>query len=376
MRVCAIIAEYNPLHTGHIYQINKVKQFADAIVIILTGAITQRGEFSIFNKWTKTKAALLSGANLVLELPTIFACSCAEKFAHAAIQIIKKLKFVTDISFGSEIGDVNEIIKVAKICKNIDKTQEMKYFLKQGHSYPKARCMAIGKQGDILKYPNNLLAIEYVKACLNLNCKILFHTVKRMGANHNATKTSATASSFYIRNNINNLEIIKKFIPEKLLYLYKDPIIIPDNFVFNSLRQSTKDQFLNLPDTTEGLYNRLFKISKKATSLDQFFEMAKTKRYVLTRLKRIAMYSFFNIEKQKIKSLPQYSQVLGFDFKGQKLLASCKNQNFLFTTNFKKIYHNFPYSANLDSKATDFTMLFEKNPKPCNLNFKRKPIII
>ena len=378
MKVCAIIAEYNPLHTGHIYHIKKVKQFADAIVIILTGAITQRGEFSIFNKWVKTKSALYAGANLVLEIPTVFACSCAETFSKAAMKIIKELQFVTDISFGSEVGDINKIIEVAQICKNVDNTEKMKYFLKQGLSYPKARSMTIGDQGEILKYPNNLLGIEYVKACLNLNYNnISFHTIKRIGAKHNDKKTNITASSSYIRSNINNLKKIKKFIPNQLLDLYKDPIIIPDQFIFNNLRQSTKEKFSNLPDTTEGLYNRLFKASKTATSLNQFFEMVKTKRYVLTRLERIAMYSFLNIEKRKIPKYPQYSHVLGFDLKGQKLLSSCKkNKNLLFTTNFKKIYANFPYSAQIDSFATDFTVLFEKVPKPCNLNFTKKPLIL
>ena len=145
----------------------------------------------------------------------------------------------------------------------------------------------------------------------------------------------------------------------------------------NSLRLATKETFKNIEDTTEGLYNRLYSASKKATSLEEFFELVKTKRYTLSRLKRIVLSCFLGINKKNTPPLPQYSFVLGFDSIGQQILNKIKkNENFLFSTNFSKIYKNFPYSSSIDSKATDFIFLFEKKIKPCNLNFKIKPIII
>ena len=376
MKVFAIVAEYNPLHKGHIHQINTVKKMADAVVIILTGHITQRGEFAIFNKWTRAKSALLNGADLVLEMPTIFSCSCAEKFAHAALKIVKELKFITNLSFGSESGNIEEIIKIAKICKNIEKTKEMQYFLKKGFSHPKARELAIKDENQILRKPNNILAVEYVKAAISLNVNVNFHTIKRLGAEHDSKIPNLTASSSYIRKNINNFKKIEKFIPKNCLKLYKNPINPPENIIFNSLRQTTKEELKKLPDTTEGLHNRIYKASKKATSLTEFFKISKTKRYTLTRIKRIAMCSFLKIEKEKSPILPEYCYVLGFNKTGRKLLSSHNNENFLLTTSFKKIYEKFNYSANIDSKATDFVLLFENPPKPCNLNFKIKPIII
>lgn len=163
MKVCAIIAEYNPFHCGHFFHLQKIKKLFDSVVVILSGHLTQRGEFSIFNKWTRTKMALLNGADLVLEMPSIFSCSCAEKFSHAAIKIIKELGFVTNIDFGSEIGEIEKIVELAKICRNIEKTKSMKIFLKQGFSYPKAKQLTIGQNAEILKFPNNTLSVEYVK---------------------------------------------------------------------------------------------------------------------------------------------------------------------------------------------------------------------
>lgn len=377
MKICAIIAEYNPLHNGHIYHIKKAKEIADAVIIILSGHTTQRGEFSIFNKWTRAKTALLSSANLVLEMPTIFSSSSAERFATAAIKIIKELNCVDVLSFGCETKDIEKLKELAVLCKEIDKTQKMKEFLKKGYSYPKARTLAIGKKADILNLPNNLLAVEYIKSALKLNCNLSFHAVKRVGAKHDETKEEKFTSSLYLRKNIHNEQILKKYIPENFMEFYKDPIIIKDNFILNSLRLATKETFKNIEDTTEGLYNRLYSASKKATSLEEFFELVKTKRYTLSRLKRIVLSCFLGINKRNTPPLPQYSFVLGFDSIGQQILNKIKkNENFLFSTNFSKIYKNFPYSSSIDSKATDFIFLFEKKIKPCNLNFKIKPIII
>ena len=376
MRICAIIAEYNPLHTGHIYHINSVKNFADIIIIVLSGHTVQRGEFSIFNKWTKTKAAILAGADIVLEMPAIFSCSSAETFAHCAIKIIKELKIVTDISFGSENGDIKKIKKLATICQKIDSTKKMKYFLKKGYNYPTARNLSIGKMADILKYPNNTLAVEYVKAALNLNFKVSFHTIKRFGALHDSLIEKTTISSKFLRNNIDDIKNYNKYIPTNILKLYDNPIKIPDFIFLNKLREISLKQLENTNGVSEGIHNRLFKACKQAVSLKEFFNLTKTKRYTLTRLKRIVLACLLEIEKQKNKNLPKYCKILGFSKKGQTLLHLFKNNNsFLITTQFKTIFENFPNSAKIDAKATDIAMLFQKKPQPCNMDFLTKPII-
>ncbi len=375
MKVAAIIAEYDPLHNGHLKHIQTVKQLCDAVVIIMSGHLMQRGELATFDKWTRTKAALLSGADLILEIPSVFSCSSAEKFAHSAIKIVKELNFINFISFGSEIGNISKLKEVAKICQTIDKTTSMKYFLKQGFNYPTARSKAIKINSNLLNFPNNILAVEYIKASLNLKCKLNFHTIKRTDVQHNSNYQNNIASSKYIRE---HLDQIKNFVPKQVLNLYKNNNInFIKEYLFFNLRLKSLSSFKKLPDISEGLENRLFKASKLATNLNEFFNLVKCKRYTMSRIKRLTIYSLLNIEKNKLTNLPTYSRILGFNSTGRKLINLIKpNRNFLFSTNFKKIEQFNFYSANIDSAATDLINLFHNQPKPCLLEFKNKPIIL
>ena len=372
MKIGAIIAEYNPLHNGHYVQIQKLKTICDAVIIILSSTIVQRGEFAIFDKWTRTKAALTCGADLVLEMPVIFSCASAEKFAHGALKIVKELNCVHTLSFGSELGKIDKLQKLAKICQTIDKTPKMKHTLKQGYSYPKARSIAVGnKSAEILKHPNNTLAVEYIKASLNLNLKINFHTIKRL-TTINETKIKNSA---FIRLHITQTE---KYVPQKTwqIYKYAEIIKFPANFLFLSLKLKTLENFKQLPDVTEGLENRLFKASKSATNINEFFQLAKTKRYTMSRLKRIAIYALLNFDKNKLTTLPTYTRILGFNNTGRKIISKIKkNTNFLISSNFKTIFKNFKYSATIDATATDIAFASTKTTKPCGSDFREKPII-
>lgn len=372
MIIGAIIAEYNPLHNGHNAHIKLLKKTCDAVIIILSGHLVQRGGFAIFDKWTRTKAALTCGADLILEMPSLFSCASAEKFAHGAIKIIKELNCVNILSFGSELGQISKLKELAQICRTIEKSPKMKQLLKQGYSYPKARTLAVNKNyANILKFPNNTLAIEYIKASLNLNLKLKFHTIKRL----ETTNKIQIANSSFIRNNLNKLET---YTPKKLLTIYNnaEEIKLPKKFLFLCLKLKTLENFKNLPDVTEGLENRLFKASKKATNLSEFFQLTKTKRYTMSRLKRIATYALLNLNKNKTPTLPTYTRILGFNQTGRKIASQIKkNKNFLITSNFKKIFNNFNYSATIDTTATDIALTFQKTPKPGGMDFTNKPII-
>lgn len=369
MKICAIVAEYNPLHNGHLYHINSVKKISDAIVIIMSGHIMQRGSLAIYDKWSRTQAALNCGADLVIELPTAFSCSSAEKFAHSAIYLIKELKYINMINFGSESGDIDKLIRLAHTCQKIDKTDTINHYLKKGYNYPKARQLAIGPSAELLSLPNNTLGIEYIKACLNLNCKISITTTKRLMAK----KSNKFVSSSYIRENIDQL---KNHVPNTILNLYKSPSKTPSDLLFYKLRNMTASDFYKLPDVTEGLEHRLYKASKAASTLNNFFELVKTKRYTMSRLRRISFYALLDMQKQHLPKFPQYARVLGFNKIGQEILSQSKKAtNILVTSNFKTIAKNFPYSSNLDSKATDLFTFCEKNKKPCGLDYTAKPII-
>lgn len=369
MKICAIIAEYNPLHNGHLYHINSVKKISDAVVIIMSGHIMQRGSLSMYDKWSRTQAALGCGADLVIELPTAFSCSSAERFAHSAIYLIKELKYINMLNFGSESGNIDQLNHLAHICQKIDKTQIIKQYLKKGYNYPKARQLAIGSHSKLLSLPNNTLGIEYIKACLNLNCKISITTTKRPPNN----KSNNLVNSSYIRKHIDQLN---KYVPETVINLYKSPSTSPSDILFYKLRNMTIEDFYRLPDVTEGLEHRLYKASNKATNLNGFFELVKTKRYTMSRLRRIACYALLNMQKSNLPKYPQYARVLGFNQTGREILSQLKKvTNILVTPNFKNIAKNFPYSSNLDSKATDLFMFCQKNKKPCGLDYTKKAII-
>lgn len=369
MKICAIIAEYNPLHNGHLYHIRSVKKISDAIVVIMSGHIMQRGSLAMYDKWSRAQAALRCGADLVIELPTAFSCSSAEKFAHSAIYLIRELKYINMLNFGSESGNIDNLSRLAHICQKIDKTDAIKHYLKKGYSYPKARQLAIGSSAELLSFPNNTLGIEYIKASLNLNFNISLTTTKRLIAN----KSNNFVSSSYIRTHIDELN---NHVPEKVLDLYKFHSNFPSDLIFYKLRNMTIDDFYKLPDVTEGLEHRLYKASKSASTLNEFFELVKTKRYTMSRLRRISYYALLNIQKQNLPKHPQYARVLGFNKIGQEILSQSKKAtNILVTSNFKNITKNFPYSSSLDSKSTDLFMFCQKNKKPCGLDYTTKPIV-
>lgn len=374
MKIGAIIAEYDPFHNGHKKHIQSLKKICNAIIILMSGNLTQRAEFAKFDKWTRTKAALMCGADLVLEIPSLFCCSSAEKFAYGAMGIVQKLNCVKTLSFGSECGKISVLKKIAKQCKNVDEDEKMKLYLKQGFSYPKARALTLKPFENILSMPNNILGIEYIKASMNLNLKIEFKTIKRTNSTHNSAPFKNFASSSYIRHNLN---LMQKFVPKETLNLYSKKINVPDEFLFYNLKMKNLEQLKKLPDMTEGLENRVFKSIKNATNLNEFFNLTKTKRYTMSRIKRIAIYALLNIEKQLIDNLPSYSRILGFNETGKKIASIFKkNKQLMVSSNFKNIAKKFPYSTSIDSKVTDIVSMFQTKKQPQGLDFKQKPIIV
>ena len=375
MKICGIIAEYNPFHNGHLHHINQVKKLAGAVVVVMSGHVVQRGELALYDKWTRARAALSCGADLIVELPTVFSCSSAEKFSNAAIYILQQLNCIDMINFGSESGNVDDLIKLAYMCQKIDKSDAMQNYLKKGFSYPKARQLAIPDPiSHLLETPNNTLGVEYIKACLNLNCNFSIYTTKRhKETDKNDLKIKFETSSF-IRKNIDK---ISEYVPKKILNLYISPSKLPENLLLYKLRNTKLREFTELPDVSEGLENRLFKFSKAATTLEEFFKLVKTKRYTMSRLRRIVLCALLGINRQNIPRNPQYTRVLGFNETGRKILSmSKKNDSIMITSNFKNIAKNFSYSANVDSKATDLFMFCQKNPKPCGEEYRKKPVIL
>ena len=334
--VLGIVAEYNPLHNGHVYHIQNAKERAKAeyVVLIMTGNFTQRGNTSIVDKWEKTRMALKNGVDLVIELPTIYSISSAENFADGAIKILNELRFISHISFGMEEEDITLINNIASVMTNEPKEYKnyLKEALKEGDSYPKAREKALlkylndSKYENVLNGSNNILAIEYLKALKRQKSNIIPIGIKREKVFYNSNKIiDEFASSTGIRNLLlsKQIEEVIKVVPVSTFnILYEN--IKDGTFTFDlkdlskpiiyKFRNMTKQEIRELPDVSEGLENLIKESVEKTNNLVELINLIKNKRYTQTRIQRILLYGLLGITKKDMemsKKTAPYIRVLG-----------------------------------------------------------------
>lgn len=355
MNLCAIICEYNPLHYGHLYHIQKSKELsnADGILCILSGNFTQRGEPTVCNKYVRATMALEAGADIVVQMPTAYACSSAEIFALAGVKIANSFKNVTHLSFGCETQNYELLKEIAHYLATEPKEykEALSYFIDEGNSVVVSRQKAIEqliKESkvefseitetiNILQKPNNILAIEYLKALYKTNSKIEPVFVNRGCSEYhsdevNGKDTSATAIRCLLSDNPKTRSI-KKYMP-KFSYarLHKEikTYGLPDNDLFSDLcmykmKTSSAEQIRELYDVNEGLENRFVESARDIKDLNSLLLDVKSKRYTYTRLKRIVLRQLLDIKKDTIEKiytvnkLP-YIKVLGFKSDREDLL--------------------------------------------------------
>lgn len=402
--VLGIIAEYNPFHNGHLYHLLKSKEEAkaDSVVAIIGGNFTQRGEASLFDKWTKAEMALANGVDLVIELPTLYSTSSAENFAEGAIKILNSLKVVDTISFGTETEDLNKLNNIANVLYNEPK--EFKILLdkklKKGISFPKAREEALisylndTSYSNIISSPNNILAIEYLKSLKKYKSKMQPICIKRKDAGHLSLDytgeiTSATAIRQLVKNS--NLKKVKNFLtPSSYTILMEEiknghfvgDISLYENIMIYNLRNMTLEEIANLPDVSEGLENLIKKAANSCNSINEFINIVSSKRYTETRIKRILLYSLLKITKKDMalsKKLTPYIRVLGFNNKGKKLISeiSKANPKANIITSVKKFTDSNTSKAlsamlNKDIYATNVYTLGYPQDSWSNLDFTQK----
>ncbi|MCR4925180.1 MAG: nucleotidyltransferase [Clostridiales bacterium] len=381
MNITAIVAEYNPFHNGHKYHIESaIKKGATHIVAVMSGNYVQRGETAIFDKWTRTEIALKNGADLVVELPTPWAVSCAENFAYGAISIIKNTGCVNSVSFGCECDDKEKLLKTADLLLSDDFSEKIKEELKKGISYP----MAVEKSlknydescADILSEPNNTLAVEYIKNMKKLSFEPDIIAIKRLGAKHDDDIPSDdTASATYLRNELKkgNIGDIRAFITNETYDIIKDKEIFDLSFceraIISALRKMGKDDFINLPDVREGLENRIYNAVRESVSLDEIMEKIKSKRYPLSSIRRILLCAYLGITDEYIKTQPPYIRVLGFNEKGTQILKKMRETATLpVVMNASDIFRLGEKENRLfelESRCTDLYNLGFKTIKKC-----------
>ncbi|MEZ0535849.1 nucleotidyltransferase [Caldicellulosiruptoraceae bacterium PP1] len=396
MKVLGIVVEYNPFHNGHLYHLEKAKELVnpDVIIAVMSSNFIQRGEPSIVNKWARTKMALENGIDIVFELPFQFSCNSAEIFAYGAINILNRIG-VTDIVFGSEIGNINRIENVAGILafEEIKFKNSLRSFLEQGYSFPKARELALKDIYNInIEFlSNNILGIEYIKWILRLNSKIKYYTIQRIGNRYNDTDLSSTISSATsIRKYIylNGLDdYLKNFIPQKSFEILQEefingrgPIKFDNCYSFLLYRYILADRniFIDNIDVKEGLENRFAKYINRSNNVDMLIKNVKSKRYTYTRLSRIIIHSLIDtkIDNQHILTQQPYLRVLGFTQTGRNYLNIIKKDLDIITKIDNKVLKSiYKEQIELELKASRIYSLLYKNPTEHLLDeYKLKPI--
>lgn len=376
MNIIGIIAEYNPIHLGHIYQLNKVKeQFPNSIIILITNSsFTERGEISILNKWDKTKISLDYNVDIVVELPFAFATQSADTFAKGALEILNKLKIDT-LAFGSESNDISklETIVEAQLFNPIY-DEKVKEYLKQGLNYPTSMSKALTELiGYTTSSPNDLLGISYIKEIRKNNYPIKPFTIQRIGNYHEKEINNSIISASLIRNIFKEKKDITPYIPQNTKqYLYNN---LSNESYFPYLKYkifSTKD--LSIYQTVEeGIENRIKKEIQNSNSWEELVQNIKTKRYTYNKINRMLIHILTSFTKEEASQINiDYIRILGFTLKGKEYLNKIKkNIDIPIITSYKK---NISPLLDIEQRITSIYYL----PIDSNQSleeYKRKPII-
>lgn len=371
MKTAGIICEYNPFHNGHKYHIEKTKEFADRIVCIMSGNFVQRGGIAMCDKFSRAKAAVASGADLVIELPAVFASRSAEFFAYGAVSILHSMGIIDCLSFGSE--DMN--IPVFSETDSFKKLLSIK--LKEGLSFPKARAeAALEAEGVVLpSKPNDILGFEYKKAINKLNSEIKMIPIKRMFQEYHSTSPEGEfASATYIRENPDNLE---QFVPHIVYDILKNAdfsdFSIYETMVLSHLRTVSPNALAETADCSEGLENRIISEAIKCSSYNELVESIKTKRYTSGRIERIITNSLLGIKSKAYE--PEYIRVLALNSTGQEILKEIKLKSSIpVITNLSKQKIDSE-ALDIDIKAGNLFSLTTKH-KTGGIDFTKSPAVI
>ncbi len=362
MKIAGIIAEYNPFHNGHLYHIEQTKKNlkADYTVVVMSGNFVMRGEPALFNKFLRAKSAVTGGADLVIELPVPYALSSAEYFAEGGVRILESLKGIDYLSFGSETGNIEALTAIADklLCEKTKKA--IRENSKAGIPVFSAMAKEFGEEeNEILKTPNNILAVNYIKALKKINSSITPYSVKRKMADYNDISANGNfISATGMREYLKAGKDISPYIPEASYSLIKDyePVFEEefDKILAYALRIKTSEDFLKYADVSEGLENLLIKSVREVFTVKETAEYLKSKRYAYTRIKRILFNILLDIPKGEREKKPEYARVLGFNEKGKELMSylNKKSEIPLITNPVREHYEKY-HGLSYDLKAAD-----------------------
>ncbi len=349
MKTCGIIAEYNPFHNGHKLHIDKTRErLGDDTLIVccMSGNYVQRGEAALLERRVRAKMAVEGGADLVLSLPLRWSLSSAQGFAEGAVHILSAVG-ADYLSFGAEDDNIEDLKQVAGILAEKSLLEETIAEMSEGVAYARARERAVHKhlqeKAELLRLPNNILALEYLRAIKLQGSCMEPVAVKRTGAGHDEKGArGAIASASYIRALVREGQTAETLVPpgvaeglaeEKREGRLLDDMSRLDCAMTAHFAKQTAEGLAKLPDAAEGLENRLYQAMQQGSGFEEICALAKTKRYAMSRLRRMLFCSYLGIERRPNGTLPGFTQVLAFNDHGRALLAQNReNDNICIIT--------------------------------------------
>lgn len=376
MEIIGIVAEYNPFHNGHLYQIQKIKEkYPDSILVaVVSSTFTQRGTVSILNKWTKTKIALDNHIDIVIELPFVYATQSSDIFAKGAVALLNKLK-VTRIIFGTERDNLNELSLSADIQLNNKKYHKLvKLYLSKGLNYPTATNKALEDlTGQVVTTPNDLLALSYIKEIKSNNYQIKYENIKRTSSYHGTEINNNITSASNIRKLYQENKDIDNLIPYSKEQLYK----VDMNKFLPLLKYQiflNQDNLNKYQTVDEGIEGRIIKYITKSSTYEELINNIKTKRYTYNKISRMLLHILISFTKEEAQNINiDYIRLLGFSPNGKHYLNKIKKElDVPLITGYKK---NISKVLDIELRTTKIYTLIIGNELPLE-EYRNKPIIV
>lgn len=411
MNLLGLVVEYNPFHNGHKYHLEKSKEITNAThtVAIMSGSFLQRGEPALFDKYTRAEMAVKNGVDLVIELPTLYACQSAEIFSHGAVATLNSLNCVNSLCFGSEEGNIDILQTISEILvkEPSDFKTTLKNFLDEGIVFPVARSKALyeyiknnhllelseDELQQVLNSSNNILGIEYIKSLIKLNSSIKPYTITRIASKYNSTDIESNiCSATAIRNSLKDntdLKLIENVVPLHTFNEINHKINTNFNpvfdYMFYDLLSSTiirdVDNLTKYFEVNEGIENKIYSNVFTSKNLEELINSTKSKRYTMTKIKRTLNNILLGINRDdviKVKDLDKvpYIRILAFNNKGREIIKKIKTSSDIeIITKFSKISHVddpiFDTLIKYDLKSSNmYNLIYYKN----NRNLLKGPM--
>ncbi len=362
----AVICEFNPFHNGHKYLLETAKRLTgEPVIAIMSGSFAQRGEVCVTDKFFRAKTALENGADLVVELPAVYAVSNAQRFAACGVHIAKSFGCVKHLAFGCESDNINNLCKAASSIENESVQNIIREEMKGGNYYPRALEIAVRRIfgdeiADVLTSPNNILAVEYIRNLADSSVKPL--PIMRTGVSHNSEQTSGNyASASQIRKMLRENAPADLYLPEVPKQItYSENL---ERMVLYKLRSMSADDYKRLPDVNEGLENRIMDAVRRYNSVKEILDAVKTKRYTYARIRRIIVCALLGITEQ-LQTVPvEYARILGFNSEGASLLKTSRLEVVTSVSDALKKGGNTAKLLEKDILSTDIAALAYNKPE-------------